>query len=98
MTADPLERLFDPDDIPGVGGYAVPHGTPAHDVAERIQAVVMELSGLARFGDLRVYATALHALATDLCDATGAPRTGRRHPAHLRFVDQINERYADGAQ
>lgn len=93
--SDPLTQLFlGTGKHPLLGYCLLPSATK--DVATRMREVLDELCGMGgRFDDPKVYATALHALALDLCHATAAPTNGRTHPAHVELVQEINDRWAD---
>lgn len=94
QTPDPLTELFLRDDLPRGfegGSYFMRRGA-GHELAKRMHAILNELLGPGPYADVRPYISAVHALALDLVDVTGAPTNGRRHPAHAELVDRLNER------
>ena len=85
-----LARMLGAEFVSSPGSFAAAAG-PLGDVLGRIHALTFEASFGTALSDVRPYVTAVHALALDLVDMTGAPRNGRLHPAHAEFVRSIRQ-------
>ncbi len=90
---DPLDVLLAVDLPPApMLGWGLRRGQLA-EVFARIAELSAEPGrfGARRDCDVVDYVTALHALALDLVDLTGAKTTGRRHPAHAALVERLDD-------
>lgn len=90
---DPLDVLLAVDLPPApMFGWGLRRGA-VRDVFERIAELSAEPGRVGARLDCDVvdYVTALHALALDLVDLTGAKTTGRRHPAHAALVERLDD-------